>query len=120
MFSINAICRIKVSCELALKQLNTFLDQQGLNKADYAVQFEARATRYAKWREELRSLQSPPEDGVISVPYLTSRLRQHVPQDTTFVMEAVTNAGLLIHHLNLVKVGRRRYTHNLGMSNTIS
>lgn len=106
MFSINAIRRIKVSCELALKQLNTFLDQQDLNKADYAVQFEARATRYATWREELRSLQSPPEDGVVSVPYLTSRLRQHVPQDTTFVMEAVTNAGLLIHHLNLVKVGR--------------
>lgn len=81
------------------------MDQQNLNKADYAVQFEARATQYAKWREELRSLQSPLEDGVISVPYLTSRLRQHVPQDTTFVMEAVTNAGLLIHHLNLVKVG---------------
>ncbi|GLI72534.1 hypothetical protein PoHVEF18_000711 [Penicillium ochrochloron] len=79
---------IKVSCELALKQLNTFLDQQNLNKADYAAGFEARSTRYAKWREELRSLQSPPADGVISVPYLTSRLRQHVPQDTTFVMEA--------------------------------
>lgn len=109
MFSINAICRIKVSCELALKQLNTFLDQQNLNKADYEAGFEARSTRYAKWREELRSLQSPPADGVISVPYLTSRLRQHVPQDTTFVMEAVTNAGLLIHHLNLVKVGSCPY-----------
>ncbi|OKP10715.1 Benzoylformate decarboxylase [Penicillium subrubescens] len=105
LFSINAIRRIKVSCELALKQLNTFLDQQNLNRADYAAEFEARSTRYAKWREELRSLQSPPEDGVISVPYLTSRLRQHVPQDTTFVMEAVTNAGLLIHHLNLVNPG---------------
>ncbi|OOQ89441.1 acetolactate synthase [Penicillium brasilianum] len=105
LFSINAIRRIKVSCELALKQLNTFLDQQDLKEADYALEFEARATRHAKWREELRSLQSPPEDGVISVPYLTSRLRQHVPKDTTFVMEAVTNAGLLIHHLNLVKPG---------------
>ena len=105
MFSIDAICRVKVSCELALRQLNAFLDQQNLNTADYAVQFEARTTRYTKWREELRSLESPPGKGVISVPYLTSRLRQHVPQDTTFVMEAVTNAGLLIHHLNLVKVG---------------
>lgn len=105
MFSINAIRRIKVSCELALSQLNAFLDRQNLNKADYAAEFEARATRYAKWREQLRNLQSPPEDGTISVPYLTSRLRQHVPEDTTFVMEAVTNAGHLIHHLNLVKVG---------------
>jgi hypothetical protein len=106
VFSINAIRRIKVSCELALKQLNAFLDRQNLKRADYAAAFEARATRYTEWREQLRSLQSPPEDGTISVPYLTSRLRQHVPQDTTFVMEAVTNAGHLIHHLNLVKVGR--------------
>lgn len=106
MFSINAIRRIKVSCELALKQLNAFLDRQNLKRADDAAAFEARATRYTEWREQLRSLQSPPEDGIISVPYLTSRLRQHVPQDTTFVMEAVTNAGHLIHHLNLVKVGR--------------
>ncbi|KAF3385597.1 Benzoylformate decarboxylase [Penicillium rolfsii] len=105
LFSINALRRIKVSCKIALKQLNTYLDQQSLSEADYEAEFEARSTRYTKWREELRSLQSPPEDGVISVPYLASRLRQHVPQDTTFVLEAVTNAGPLIHNLNLMKPG---------------
>ncbi|KAJ5160093.1 uncharacterized protein N7482_007097 [Penicillium canariense] len=105
LFSINVMRRMKVNCELALKQLNTFIDKQNISKANYAAEFRARATRYAKWREELRHLQSPQEDGVISVPYLTSRLRQHVPENTTFVLEAVTNAGPLIHHLNLVKPG---------------
>ncbi|KAJ5690147.1 Thiamine pyrophosphate enzyme C-terminal TPP-binding [Penicillium macrosclerotiorum] len=80
-------------------------DRQHLNVADYASGFEKRAARYSSWRADLQSSQFPADDGSISVPYLTSRIREHVPQDTIFVMEAVTNAGLLIHNLNLVKPG---------------
>lgn len=104
VFSIKAIRRLRVSCGIALQQLNLFLDRQNLDKAHYATELEARSASYARWRESLRSLESPPEDGVVSVPYLTSRLRQSLPQDTTYVLEAVTNAGHLIHHLNLTKV----------------
>lgn len=104
VFSIKAIRRLKVSCEVALKQLNRYLDQQNLDRTRYATEFEGRAARYAKWRDTLRGLESPPKGGIVTVPYLTSRIRELVPQDTTFVLEAVTNAGHLIHHLNLTKV----------------
>lgn len=104
VFSIKAIRRLKVSCGLALKQLNRYLDERCLDRSHYASEFENRAARYAKWRDTLRTLETPSEDGIVTVPYLTSRLRELVPQDTTFVLEAVTNAGHLIHHLNLTKV----------------
>jgi len=104
VFSIRAIRRLKVSSELALKQLNNFIDNQGLDVRQYAELFEARRARYNNWRANLKSLESPPQEDVITVPYLASRLRDQLPQDTTFVLEAVTNAGHLIHHLNLTKV----------------
>lgn len=104
VFSIRAIRRLKVSGELALKQLNSFIDNQGLDVKQYDALFQARRTRYNSWRANLKSLESPPHDNTITVPYLASRLRDQLPQDTTFVMEAVTNAGHLIHHLNLTKV----------------
>lgn len=104
VFYIKVLRRLKVSCEIALKQLNGYLDGQNLDKAHYANEFKARAARYDSWRDTLRSLESPSDDGIVTVPYLTSRLRELVPQDTTFVLEAVTNAGHLIHHLNLTKV----------------
>lgn len=96
--------RLKVNCGIALKQLNTFLDSQNFDKSHYAAEFKARATRHASWRQSLQSLEAPLEQNIVTVPYLTSRLRQLVPEDTTFVIEAVTNAGHLIHHLNLTKV----------------
>ncbi|KAJ5568433.1 Thiamine pyrophosphate enzyme C-terminal TPP-binding [Penicillium hetheringtonii] len=105
LFSIRAIRRLKVSSELALKQLNNFIDNQGLDMKQYAELFEARRARYNSWRANLKSLESPPQEDVITVPYLASRLRDQLPQDTTFVLEAVTNAGHLIHHLNLTKPG---------------
>ncbi|CAP80425.1 Pc12g07980 [Penicillium rubens Wisconsin 54-1255] len=71
----------------------------------YTLEFEERSKHYKTWRETLRTLESPSEDGVVSVPYLASRLRDCLPQDTIYVLEAVTNAGHLIHHLNLTKPG---------------
>jgi thiamine pyrophosphate-dependent acetolactate synthase large subunit-like protein len=93
-----------VSGELALKQLNGFIDRQSLDNKQYSAEFESRRARYTKWRANLKSLESPSSEGIVTVPYLASRLREELPQDTIFVMEAVTNAGHLIHHLNLTKV----------------
>ena len=66
--------------------------------------FEARANRYLRWRQDLRARESPSQDGMIRVSYLASRLRHHLPDDTVYLVEAVSNAGLIIQHLNLTKV----------------
>lgn len=104
MFSINATRRFKVGCAIALKQINAFLAKADINTAQYTQAFEDRSNSYKKWRKTLQDLETPSKDGVISVPYLTSRLRDTLPQDTTYAIEAVTNAGTLIHHLNLSQV----------------
>jgi hypothetical protein len=90
---------------IALKQLNAFLDKQSIDRGRYTEAFEARSNRYQNRRENLRSLETVSVEGVISTPYLTSRLRNILPQDTIYVLEAVTNAGAVINHLNLTQVG---------------
>ena len=104
VFSIPATRRLKVGCGYALQQINTFLDKQELSKTAYAPLFEQRSKNYQSWRKTLSDSEKPTNDGVVSVPYLTSRLRSMLPQDTIYVLEAVTNAGHLIHHLNLTQV----------------
>lgn len=80
------------------------LDKQSLDRVKYAEAFDARAARYRRWRQSLRDLEVPSPEGIVTVPYLSSRLRQHLPDDTVIVIEAVTNAIPIIHHLNLTKV----------------
>jgi hypothetical protein len=104
VFSINATRRFKVGCAIALKQINAFLAKADINTAQYTQAFEDRSNSYKNWRKTLQDLETPSEDGVITVPYLTSRLRATLPQDTTYALEAVTNAVTLIHHLNLSEV----------------
>ncbi|CAH0022091.1 unnamed protein product [Clonostachys rhizophaga] len=105
VFYINAHRRYTVSCELALKQLNRFLDRQNIDASKLVGRFEARRTRYQEWRASLLSLEVPAGDGIVRVPHLISRLRESLPQNTTVVIEAVTNAISVIHHLNLTKPG---------------
>jgi len=101
---MNVTRRLRVSCEIALKQLNAFLDTQNIDRGRQTKAFEARSNRYQKWRETLRSLETVSEDSGIGVPYLTSRLRSCLPKDTVYVLEAVTNACPIINHLNLTQV----------------
>ncbi|CAG7950019.1 unnamed protein product [Penicillium olsonii] len=105
LFSIPATRRFKVGCGYALKQINSFLDKQEIPKSRYTDLFDARSKNYQSWRNNLTKLEAPTDDGIVSVPYLTSRLRSLLPKDTVYVLEAVTNAGHLIHHLNLTEPG---------------
>ncbi|KAK1765326.1 thiamine pyrophosphate enzyme, N-terminal TPP binding domain-containing protein [Phialemonium atrogriseum] len=105
VYHIPASHRYKVSAELALKQLNRYLDRQQLDPSKYAAAFEARSTRYKNWRATLDSREVISPGGPIKVPYLMSRLRKLLPQSTTIVLEAVTNALPAIEHLHLTEPG---------------
>ena len=88
----------------ALEQINAYLDGKNLDASKYAVQFKERSKRYKAWRETLRSQESPSPDGVLKLPYFLSQLRERLPDNFSIVLEAVTNAATVIHHLNLTKV----------------
>ncbi|KAJ5713578.1 uncharacterized protein N7483_010759 [Penicillium malachiteum] len=105
LFAIKAMGRLKISCYIALQQLNAFLDTQCLERMKYGSYFETRSARYASWREHLSSLEAPTGVSRTTVPYLASTIRRLVPQNTIYVLEAVTNAVPLIHHLNLTRPG---------------
>lgn len=104
VFYINAGKRYRVSSELAITQLIHFLNQQNLRQEHHAAAFEERAREARAWRQNLRELEAPPIDGTIRMPFLAARLRHHVPPQTTYVLEAVTNAAGLVDHLGLVEV----------------
>jgi hypothetical protein len=104
VFYLNAKFRYRASCELALHQLNTWIDQQHIDVSRYATAFAERASDYNSFRQRLVALESPTNTGVIELPYFTSRLRRHMPSDVTYVMEAVTSSVEMIHHLNLTQV----------------
>ncbi|CAL5873765.1 uncharacterized protein PFLUO_LOCUS8047 [Penicillium psychrofluorescens] len=105
LFLFDTTRRFRVSCAIALKQLNSFLDKQSIDRGRYTKAFEARSNRYQSWQENLRSLEAVSDEGVISTPYLISRMRNALPHDTIYVLEAVTNAGAVINHLNLTQPG---------------
>ncbi|KAJ9622242.1 hypothetical protein H2204_011590 [Knufia peltigerae] len=105
LFYINAGKRYRVSSELAITQLIHFLNQQNLRQEHHAAAFEERAREARAWRQNLRELEAPPIDGTIRMPFLAARLRHHVPPQTTYVLEAVTNAAGLVDHLGLVEPG---------------
>ncbi|KAJ5893825.1 hypothetical protein N7495_005516 [Penicillium taxi] len=114
LFSIKAIRRLKVSCELALTQLNGYLEDKGHlaekdiskipRESSHHDKFQDVHSEYTQWKSALEKLETPSDD-ITNVPYLASRLRSQLPTDTTYVLEAVTNAGSLIHHLRLTKPG---------------
>ncbi|KAK5062892.1 hypothetical protein LTR84_004968 [Exophiala bonariae] len=105
LYYINAHRRYKVSCELALQQLNAFIDRQHLDASKYNRLFQDRSERSQQRRSTLEAAESPSDDGIVRVPYVMSRLRSHLPEQTTVVIEAVTNAIPVIHHLQLTKPG---------------
>ncbi|KAL1863959.1 hypothetical protein VTK73DRAFT_6279 [Phialemonium thermophilum] len=105
VYHVPALRRYKVSTELALQQLIKYVDNQKLDRTKYTTAFEARSARYQNWRSGLDKLEKISPDGPITVPYLTSRLRKLLPANATFVIEAVTNAVPVIHHLHLKEAG---------------
>lgn len=88
----------------ALEQINDYLEGQSIDRSKYAELFESRSERYQSWRETLRAQESASSDGVLRLPYFLSQLREKLPENFTVVLEAVTNASTVIHHLNLTKV----------------
>ena len=80
------------------------MGSQKLDTQELAPLFKARSERYTSWREKLRSLEAPSEDGIVKMPYMISQLREILPQDFKLVIEAVTNALHVVHHFNLTKV----------------
>ena len=98
VFYIAAHARFKADSYTALKQLHEFI-------ADDTTLRETAASREDRWTvlqeahtkrlQDITELARPNADGTFNISYLTSALRKAVPDDTIFVVEAVTNSAFV-------------------------
>ncbi|KAF2424241.1 putative thiamine pyrophosphate enzyme [Tothia fuscella] len=105
LYYIDAHRRYRVNSEEALKQLNSYLASQNVDATIYAERFKSRSTRYKEWRQTLLDQESPCTSGTLKLPYFVAQLREALPKKHSIVIEAVTNAITVLHHLNLTEPG---------------
>jgi thiamine pyrophosphate-dependent acetolactate synthase large subunit-like protein len=97
VFYVAAKERYRADATTALKQLNAYIGSQKV-KAD-----EARISQlnqeYKTRTEQLDIAEKPREDGKISGSFLMGSLRDAVPRESVFMIEAVTMTGIVLDHL---------------------
>lgn len=96
LFYIDAVLRCRVNTELALDQIIQRLETDASAKlAARRDDFDERWSRLQdEHKERLESLEAqalPNQDGSFATHCLLSQVRKHCPEDTIWVVEAVTN-----------------------------
>ncbi|KAF5244655.1 hypothetical protein FAUST_2171 [Fusarium austroamericanum] len=95
VFYIDAEQRYRVDAEVALRQITEYL-QSNLSEKLSSVEFDRRAHALSKsYKERIRTLDERsklPGSGKLTTDYVCATLRQKLPQDTIWAVEAITNA----------------------------
>lgn len=104
VFYINAQHRYRADSYLALQQINDYLSNTSALTQQLAT--PAVEERWSKIKElhtqKLQALEAaaaPNENGNLSTAYLMSQLKKAVPEDTIWVIEAVTNTPVVTEQL---------------------
>lgn len=98
VFYLNAKARYRADVTTALKQLNGYISSKGGATVDSAriaeldQEFKAREEQIAKDEQPLK-------DGTLSTNYLMGSIRDAVPKDSVFIVEAVTMTAVVFDHL---------------------
>ncbi|OCK77064.1 Thiamin diphosphate-binding protein [Lepidopterella palustris CBS 459.81] len=103
VFYLNALYRYRADSFTALTQINAYLSSSELKQK---VSSQLFAERWAKLqeahKEKLETIAREvkvDEDGYFGTPYLVNRLKECCPDDTIWVVEAVTQTGFVADQL---------------------
>ncbi|KAA8895358.1 thiamine pyrophosphate enzyme, N-terminal TPP binding domain-containing protein [Sphaerosporella brunnea] len=99
VFYVAAKERYRADATTALKQLNAYIATQNV-KANEARISELDQEHKARM-DKLDTAEKPREDGAISGPFLIGSLRDAMPKDSVFLIEAVTMTSIVLDHLKL-------------------
>lgn len=99
VFYINAMATFRADSSTALKQINEYVASQAslqefTASEENAILGQRRDEEYSQRRQEIRELAVVPEggdDASLNISYLMAQVRQGVPSDTIWAIEAVTN-----------------------------
>ncbi|KAM5343278.1 hypothetical protein ACJ41O_014244 [Fusarium nematophilum] len=102
LWSLPCEKRWRADSSLALEQLYTFIQQQGVSTA--ADKIKARTLklqeRFRERQSRLQAAEAPPSDGIATVPYVMARLREACTCIRTVCLnESTTNLGNVADHL---------------------
>jgi len=104
VFYVNAKARYRADVTTALKQLNGYISSKGGACVDSAR--IAELDREFKAREEqITKDEQPPKGGTLSTNHLVGSVRDAVPKDSVFIVEAVTMTAIVFDHLKLSTPG---------------
>ncbi|KAJ5354613.1 Thiamine pyrophosphate enzyme C-terminal TPP-binding [Penicillium brevicompactum] len=99
VFYINAMATFRADSSTALKQINEYVAsqtslQEFTASEENVILGQHRDEEYSQRRQEIRELAVVPEggdDASLNISYLMAQVRQGVPDDTIWAIEAVTN-----------------------------
>lgn len=107
VFYIPAIARYRADSETSFRQLYQYLTShseysQTLQSDEFSSRWSRLEEQYNARRSTIRDLAAPPANGpdsAFNVSYVTSQLRDYCPEDTIWVVEAVTNTAFVADQL---------------------
>jgi thiamine pyrophosphate-dependent acetolactate synthase large subunit-like protein len=110
VYYIDAKARYKAGAFEAVTQVLEYLKsstelKEKLNASAANERWEKLGDSYNKRLETIKGLAKPKEDGTFLTPYLISRVKHFVPDDTIFAVEAVTNGPVVSENLQLTHPG---------------
>ena len=98
VFYLPSTARYRADSCSAIKQLHTHISTTpALNErlSRHTERWDALKTTYDKRLSTIRDLAAPSKDGSFNASYLSHLIRQSVPDDTIFAIEAVTSTGFV-------------------------
>ena len=100
VFYIHSMATFRADSSTALKQINDYVKSQEsllqfIDSKENIAMSQRRDEEYSKRRQEITDLAATPEGGdddSLNINYLMAQVRQGVPDDTIWAIEAVTNS----------------------------
>ncbi|CZR61577.1 related to BENZOYLFORMATE DECARBOXYLASE [Phialocephala subalpina] len=108
VFYLNALARYRADSYTAITQLTAHIRSTHtslLSSQTFTSRWEALASAHSTRLSAIEAAAAPKEDGTFGTGYLCRTLRQLVPTDTIFAIEAVTNTGFVADNIQATLPG---------------
>ncbi|KAH8121223.1 thiamine pyrophosphate enzyme, N-terminal TPP binding domain-containing protein [Trichoderma asperelloides] len=109
VFYIDAEQRYRVDAETALKQITEYLRghlSEKLSSAEFDRRAEALVQSHAERIRTIEERAKPSESGNLTSDYVCSTLREKLPQDTIWAVEAITNMMIVSDQIRATMPGQ--------------
>ncbi|KAF2664170.1 acetolactate synthase [Microthyrium microscopicum] len=95
VFYINALARYKADAAASINQITSYIKSESsftttLSSSAYSERRQARDNSYKALLTSISDVAKPTDNDTYDTPFLVAQLRQHLPKDTIWVIEAVT------------------------------